>query len=29
MLVLVLATLLGWFDGHDGASGGKHTAVVG
>src|SRR6187401_3367554 len=28
MFMLVLATLMGWFDGHDGASGGKHTAIV-
>jgi len=27
MLVLILATILGWFEGHDGTSG-KHTAVV-
>jgi len=28
MLLLVLATLLGWFDRNDGVSGGKHTAIV-
>src|SRR5688572_33445426 len=28
IFVLVLATLLGWFDNRDGTSGGKHTAIV-
>ncbi len=28
MLVLVVGSLLGWFQGHDSASGGKHTAIV-
>ena len=28
MLMLVLATLLGWFDRSDGTSGGKHTALI-
>jgi protease-4 len=28
LLILVLATLLGWFDRSDGTSGGKHTAIV-
>jgi len=28
ILVLILGSMLGWFDGHDGVSGGKHTAVV-
>ena len=28
MLILVLATLLGWFDRGDASSGGKHTAII-
>jgi protease-4 len=28
LLVLILGSLLGWFDGHDGVTGGKHTALV-
>src|SRR5689334_8789233 len=28
ILIVILGSVLGWFDGHDSVSGGRHTAVV-